>query len=122
MKKTISTILVCVLLLSSVFVLASCDKMLVGKYRAEIDLVLGSSSVTYEFGLFGKLTCTTNSLGKETVTEGKYEFNDDGSKITFIYEKEDGTPETETYDFKTGTEDGVDYIKLGSVEYYKIKD
>ena len=114
MKKTVSIILVCALLVCSLLSLTSCGTMLMGKYRSEADLVIGTSSVTYEFGLFGDVTVTVNNLGKETVEEGKYEFNDDGTKITFTFENEDGTPDVTTYGFSSGTEDGKKFIKLTS--------
>ncbi|MBQ8414057.1 MAG: hypothetical protein IJX58_02275 [Clostridia bacterium] len=120
MKKTVSTILVCVLLACTLLTLASCGNMLSGAYKAEVDLLIGKSSVTYEFGLFGKVTCTTNSLGKETVEEGKYELNDAGDKITLTFENEDGVAESETFDFVNGEENGVKYVKIGLVKYTKV--
>ena len=79
MKKTLSAILACVLLIGCLFTLASCGKSLSGTY--EIDL--GVSEITYEFGAFGKVTRTVDPLvGDETVEEGKYKFNDAGDEIT----------------------------------------
>ena len=109
MKKIISTILVCVLLVGSIFTLVSCGKILTGKYEA--DLLI--SEVTYEFGLFGKVTKTVDpAIGDNEVTEGKYEFNDAGDEITLTF-GEDST----TCDFSSGEEDGVKYIKLDGVKY-----
>ena len=119
MKKTVSAILVCVLLACTLLTLASCGKSLSGKYTAEVDLFIGKSSVTYEFSAFGKVSVTTNSLGKETVEEGKYELNDAGDKITFTFENEDGVAESDTYDFAQGEENGVKYVKIGIVKYTK---
>ena len=113
MKKIVSLTLVCVLLVCTMLTLASCS-MVTGKYKAEVDLLIGKSSVTYEFSPFGTVTVTTNSLGKETVEEGKYELNDAGDKITFTFENEDGTPNVTTYGFSSGTEDGKKFIKLTS--------
>ena len=121
MKKTISLVLVCALLICSLLSLTSCGKMLMGKYRSETDLIVGKSSVTYEFGMFGEVTMTVNSLGKETVEEGKYEFNDEGDKITFTFENEDGTPNVTTYSFSSGTEDGKNFIKLTAEGLVKME-
>ena len=109
MKKIISTILVCVLLVGSIFSLASCSKMLMGKYEA--DLVV--SEISYEFGLFGKVTKTVDPIiGDDTVVEGKYEFNKDGTEITLTFGEE-----STTCDFSSGEEDGVKYIKLDGIKF-----
>lgn len=121
MKKTVSMVLVCVLLVCTLLTLASCGKSLSGAYTAEVDLLIGKSSVTYEFDLFGKVTCTTNTLGKESVEEGKYELNDAGDKITLTFENEDGVEESESYDFVQGEENGVKYVKIGLVKYTKAE-
>lgn len=121
MKKTVSMILVCALLVCSMLTLVSCGKMLSGKYTAEVDLLIGKSSVTYEFSPLGSVTVTTNTLGKETVEEGKYELNDAGDKITFTFENEDGVKESETLDFAQGEENGVKYVKIGIAKYTKAE-
>ena len=111
MKKIVSTILVCVLLVSSLLTLASCGKSLSGEYKAEIDAGFASISTTYEFSAFGKVTKTENNLGKETVTEGKYKINEEGDKITLTFDDE-----SETYDFASYDS----YIKIGIVQYDKV--
>ena len=116
MKKIVSLTLVCVLLVCTMLTLASCS-MVTGKYTAEVDLLIGKSSVTYEFSPFGTVTVTTNSLGKETVEDGKYELSDAGDKITFTFENEDGEVQTNTYDFVQGEENGVKYVKIGLIKY-----
>ena len=117
MKKIVSAVLVCMLLVSSIFVLASCGKSLSGKY--ELDLAI--SETTYEFGAFGKVTKTVDPvMGDDVVTEGKYKFNDAGDKITLTFENEDGVEESTTYDFSSGEEDGVKYIKLDGLKYEKV--
>lgn len=111
MKKTVSAILVCILLVSSMFVLVSCGKSLSGEYK---DVLTGN--VSYEFGAFGKVTKTVdNIIGDDTVTEGKYEINDDGNKITLTF-----GDETDTYDFVSGEENGQKYIKIGVFKYEKV--
>ncbi len=117
MKKIVSTVLVCVLLACTLLTLASCGKMLSGAYKAET--LLGNT--TYEFGAFGKVTCTLDPIvGNNVVKEGKYEFNKDGDEITFTFENEDGEEESETHSFVEGEEGGVKYIKLGIVKYEKV--
>ena len=81
MKRTVSSILVCVMLVGMLFTLMSCGKMLTGEYTDEL-----TGNVTYEFGLFGKVTKSVdNIIGEDTVTEGKYERNDAGDKITLTF-------------------------------------
>ena len=125
MKKIISTILVCVLLVGCVMSLSSCGKMLTGKYEAELDAGIGGGKVSYEFTPFGYTkTTTTEVLGfeKSSVEEGKYKIaeNDDGElSITFTYEVE-GEEKTETVSFSQGEENGAKYIKLGLVKLNKV--
>lgn len=119
MKKIISTILVCVLLVGSIFTLASCSKTVSGTYEA--DLLV--SKVTYEFGMFGKVTCTTDPIYDDpTVKEGKYKIYEAGEneyKIAFTWEGDEA--EGDSVAFSTGTQDGVDYIKIAGVQYNKVK-
>ena len=91
MKKIISTILVCVLLLGCVMSFTSCSKMLYGKYEAEVDALVAGGEVEYEFTPFGYTKTTkTEVLGfeKETVEEGKYKIteNEDGELVTTKYD------------------------------------
>ncbi len=116
MKKTVSAILVCVLLLGTMLTLVSCGKMLIGKYQAKLDVGFAASSTTYDFGMFGKVTRISNNLGSEKTVEGEYEFIEDGAKITLTFPGEDPV----TYDFSSGEEDGVEYIKLGIIKYTKV--
>ena len=125
MKKIISTILVCVLLLGCVMSFTSCSKMLLGKYETEVDAVVAGGKVVYEFTPFGYTkTTTTEVLGfaKDSVEEGKYKIteNEDGDlTITFTYEV-DGKEEAESFSFSQGEEDGVKYVKLGLIKYTKV--
>ena len=125
MKKLISTILVCVLLLGCVMSFTSCSKMLLGKYETEVDAVVAGGKVVYEFTPFGYTkTTTTEVLGfaKDSVEEGKYKIteNEDGDlTITFTYEV-DGKEEAESFSFSQGEEDGVKYVKLGLIKYTKV--
>ncbi len=115
MKKTVSAILVCVLLLGTMLTLVSCDRILFGKYEA--DLVV--SKVTYEFSAFNKVTITVDPIiGETSVTEGTYKIAEDNEgNIEFVFTAKDGEPEASS--FSTGEEDGVKYIKIGGVKYNK---
>ena len=116
MKKTISTILVCVLMISSILVLASCG--ISGTYK--------NGTTTLEFSA-SKVTITDSVefLGAVTTKtyEAKYKIaeTDDGKQITFTYE--DGADEhlilCGTKTFSEGETDGVKYIKIGLVTYNK---
>ena len=118
MKKIISTILVCVLLLGCVMSLASCGKMFSGTYKAEL-LV---ADVTYDFQFGGKVTLTYDPIIGDTVTyEGKYDINNETNEITFVFENEDAKSYNGTSDFTQGEEDGVKYIKIGGVKYTEVK-
>ena len=125
MKKIISTILVCVLLLGCVTSLVSCSNMLIGKYESGLDAGLGGAKVVYEFTPFGYTkTTTTEVLGhsKDTVEEGKYKITEDGEgklTITFTYEV-DGAEKTESAAFAQGEENGEKYIRIGLFTFNKV--
>ena len=122
MKRIISTLLVCVLLLGCVFTLASCGKTVSGKYELKLT---DSNKTVYDFSI-GKVTRTTTSgiagYTKDTVIEGKYKINEvenDKFEITFTWEV-DGKEEIETVSFSEGEENGVKYIKLGGIQFNKV--
>lgn len=116
MKKTVSTILVCVLLVSSLFVLASCG--LNGTYKAGI--------TTLKFS-FDKVTITDSVevLGAVTTKtyEAKYkiEETEDGKTITFTYEgdADQHLAIRGKQTFSEGEKDGQKYIQIGIITYYK---
>ena len=111
MKKTLSAVLVCVLLACTLLTLVSCDKMLIGKYTGNLVV----AEVTYEFAAGGKVTKTTDPIiGNNIVEEGKYEFNKDGDEITFTFGEE-----SSTHSFVKGEEGDVKYIKIDGVEFTK---
>ena len=119
MKRVISALLVCVLLVASVFAMASCGKMLSGKY--EFDAVVGGK--TYDFS-GNKVTITYELLGLEKSVEGTYKIADDEdgkTTITFTFdaEEEDADDFAGEFSFSDGEEDGVKYIKIGGVKYTK---
>ncbi len=129
MKKTISTILVCVLLVGSLLTLASCEVagFVFGTY-SRTDTVIVDITTTYEFSLTEVTrTVTTDNLigsGQSTTTETmKYKVgeNDEGEKvIAFTVETDDGSKTTE-YSFNSGKDDGGSYIEIGGTRYYSVK-
>ena len=130
MKKTISTILVCVLLVGSLLTLASCEVagFVFGTYSRTDDAILVEVTTTYKFGL-GKVEVTVESEGQlsgntETSTkEYKYKVteNDKGEKIIVLtLETEDGAKETE-HSFNSGNDDGGAYIEIDGIRYYSVK-
>ena len=117
MKKIISAVLVCILLVGCMFTLASCSKKLSGTYKGDA----GIASATYEFS-GKKVKITAELLGKEKSFEGKYEINedDDGYTITFTFEDEDAKSYSGDFSFAEGEENGVEYIKIGGIKYKKV--
>ena len=121
MKKTLSALLVCVLLVGTLFSLVSCGIMLSGKYELKIT---DDNHVVYEFS--GKKVTKTKTSGilgysKSETVEGKYEINEveEGKfKITFTWETEEDS--IEPLDFSQGEENGTKYIKLGGFTLNKV--
>lgn len=121
MKKTVSAILVFVLVIGSLFTLASCNK-LSGKYRNS------SSGTTIEFS--SKKVVITQGEGSFGINVSKtYEAeytideNEDGERtITFTYsEGESQHPLLKgTKSFSEGEEEGVKYVKIGILQYTKV--
>ena len=122
MKKTIRLLAVFMLVAMLSISLASCT-ILVGKYSSTTDLAVAKSTTTYEFGILGTVTKIVVSeilFGdpETVVTEGKYEIledpeNPDKLIIAFEFEGQERTTAT----FVQGTEGGVQYIKIGGVQY-----
>ena len=118
MKRILSLVLVCVLLVGTVFALASCGVTLSGKY---VD-ALGVTA--YEFsGNKVKMY-----VGQNVVAEGTYKIEGEADEqtITFTFTSgEDADDESGTVDFVSGKEGDKEYIKLGSgilaVKYTKAK-
>ena len=119
MKRIISTILVCVLLIGCVFTLASCSSILIGEY----ELDAGLAEVTYDFSLTKVSITYEDLLGNEKTIEGKYKIaeNDDGkTEITFTFENEEEAKNySGTFSFEKGKEGDDEYIKIGGVKYTK---
>ncbi|MBQ7308763.1 MAG: hypothetical protein IJW87_01155 [Clostridia bacterium] len=110
MKKIIALVLV----LSLVFVLASCGKTLSGTYGT--GELLGTGA-TYTFK-GSNVTVTAKVLGFEKSFEGKYEiFKDDNGaeKIKFTFENSEAKEYAGTFSFS----EGDNSITIGGVTYNK---
>ena len=115
MKKTLKIASLMLVLVMTVFVFASCGKMLSGTYKAES--VLGSTTI--EFSGINKYKSTTDAIiGNNIVEEGTYEIDEDAGTITFTFE-DDGEEQTRTSSFAQGEENGVKYIKIDGIKYNK---
>lgn len=129
MKKTISTILVCVLLVGSLLSLASCEVagFVFGKY-SRTDKIVVDITTTYDFSLTEVTkTVTTGNLigdGESSTSETmKYKVgkNEAGEKIiSLTVQTNDGSKTTE-YSFNSGKDDGGSYIEIGGIRYYSAK-
>ncbi len=113
MKRIVSSILVCVLLVGCVLALASCGGPS-GTYKDKS----GVTTLTF------KGSQVTIALGDwSTVANFKIEGKDDDRTITFSYSEgqEKSTSFDGTFDYSEGTEDGVDYIRIGFFAFEKTE-
>lgn len=118
MKKIISAVLVCVLLMCCVFALASCGK-LSGTYKDAANIT------TFEFSGSKVTLRIDNIIGEDTVLEGKYEITEDEEgkqTITFTFDSEDDEADAweAPMSFLEGKEGDVEYIKIGIFKYNKV--
>ena len=117
MKKIISLMVVCVLLVGTMLTLASCG--LSGTYEAGTTTLEFSGkkvTITEEAEVFGA------KVSKTYEAEYKVEEDDDGEKtITFTYAEDDDKHLILNGEktFSQGEEDGKKYIKIGLITYYK---
>ena len=127
MKKTVSTLLVCVLLVGAIFTLSSCS-LIFGKYECKTGLTTTS---TLEFSV-GMLTITDRSefLGNVDIEtyECFYKIEDtsDGRQITFIYESDEDEDDIHpvfngTMTFSEIEKDGVKQLKIGIFTLDSVK-
>ncbi len=109
MKKIISLLLVSVLVVASVFALASCSKQLSGTYENITgSYVFEGDKVTYKLGALS--------------IEGVYEiFEDEDGEMKIKFAFEGYEQYSATSSFAEGEEDGTKYIKIGVVKYTKAK-
>ena len=129
MKKTISTILVCVLLVGTLLSLASCEMfgLVTGTYAKTTEFFGTETTVTYEFSGKEVTVSTVTKIGNTSTTSnktGEYEIgeNEEGQKtITLTFTNEDGEGTVTTYTFNSGNDDGGSYIEIGGVRYYSVK-
>ena len=119
MKKIVSSLLICVMLVGTLFTLASCT-VVNGKYA--------SGDTTVEFSMFGNVTITyeTELFGaKVTKTfEAKYSIqeNEDGNlEISFEYDDdaEKHVWLSGTKSFTKGSDNNGKYVEIGGVRYDK---
>ena len=122
MKKSMKIIAVALVAVMLCMSLVACGKKISGSYKGEINVLLASYEVVYEFkGSKVTVTRQVESFLGDTdpiVLEGTYEITeeDDGDlKITFEYEKDDEIVKGGTFGF----EEGDDYIKIAGIKYDK---
>jgi hypothetical protein len=120
MKRILSALLVCVLLVGCVFALASCGKTLSGTYSS--GKVLGSG-VSYTFK-GNDVTVTYSIAGFEKSINGTYEIttNDEDQEViifTFGEGEENADDYAGEFAFAEGKEGDTEYIKIGGVKYNK---
>lgn len=114
MKKILSVVLVCVMLVGMMCTLASCGTRLSGTYECE------KLNTTIEFkGKDFTMTTEIPFVG-DVVRTGTYEITgEEGDReIVFTFE-EDGEEETETSDLVIG--EGKKYIEIDGVKFEKAE-
>ena len=128
MKKILSVLLVCVLLVGTVFALASCAKTLSGTYSVGGD-ALGN---TYKFS-GSSVEITYKVLGFEKTVKATYEIKevetedeDDDKEYTITIKLNEGEDDggqnlAGTFPFAEGEDDDGKYIWIGVIKYYKEK-
>ena len=118
MKRIISSVIVCVMLLGCVFVLASCGNKLSGDYKL--------LTTTYSFS-GSKVSITYEVFGFTKTLEGEYEIttNDKEESViifTIASEEEGAEDYSGEFAFAEGEENGVEYIKIGGFKYTKVEE
>ena len=121
MKRIVSSVLVCVMLLSCVLALASCGLVfLSGKYENSVTVLGVTTTTSYEFE--GKEVTVKRSIGSiSSEYTGEYEVktNDNDEKVIVFTFGEEGSEFGGEYAFAQGNEDGKAYIKIGGTKYTK---
>ena len=129
MKKTISTILVCVLLVGTLLSLASCEMfgLVTGTYARTTEVFGIETTTTYEFSGKEVTVSSVTTMGNTSTTSnktGEYEIgeNEEGQKtITLTFTNEDGEGTVTTYTFNSGKDDNGAYIELDGTRYDSVK-
>ena len=122
MKKIISTILVCVLLIGCMFTFVSCMNTVSGTYEGKIEVGGASYSITYTFKGKNVTAVSKLSVGLDVTKEatGPYEIteNEDGTKsIAFDFAEETLIFKDSTVSFAKGE----DFIELAGLKYTKVE-
>lgn len=127
MKKIISALIICVLVVGCVCALTGCGgKTLNGAYVLEADIggIIDLGSTTYEFS-GNNVEITYEVRGFEKSIEGTYEIttNEDETMtltITIESEEEDAEDYAGKHSFVEGKEGDVEYIKIDGVTFKKL--
>lgn len=118
MKRILSIVLACTLLVGCLFTLSACGNTLSGAYEAKAELLGQSISTTYDFhGSKVDIIVKTTILGNvntETV-EATYKIEEVEGKLEMTITK--GENDSSTVILEKG--DG--YIKLAGIQYNKVK-
>jgi hypothetical protein len=104
--------------------LASCARILTGKYSAEVDWGILSGEVTYEFkGKNVTMTIVSGLIGfeKSEVLEGTYEITESDEEKGKLVIKFTFGDEITTYSFSEGKIDGEKVIIINSTIFKKSK-
>jgi hypothetical protein len=128
MKKTMKIIAVAMVAVMLCLCFASCAKTVSGKYKGEIDVLLASYEVVYEFK--GSNVTVTRQLksafgnADPVVVEGTYEIttNEDETMtltITIESTEEDAEDYAGKHSFVEGKEGDAEYIKIDGVKFVK---
>lgn len=119
MKKFLSVVLACALLVGCVMIFASCG--LSGTYEKEV----AGTEVSFAFkGNKVTLVVDFPIIEKDLVLNGTYELGEDeeGNKTITITYEDDSSDEAKKYggtlSFAEGTENGEKYVSIGGVRYF----
>lgn len=129
MKKTISTILVCILLVGSLLTLASCEVagFVFGTYSRTDNALVAEITTTYEFSLTEVTKTVVTKIGNTTTTSDpevmKYKVgkNDEGEKVIFITVTNGDKTTEKPYSFNSGKDDGGFFIEIDGIRYDLVK-
>ena len=118
MKKIVSALLVCVLLIGCAFAFASCGKKISGTYADSLGIT------TYEFSGKNVTLTVKNIIGDDLVLEGTYEISEENGESHILFTFEGNTAEAAAYSipvsFAQGKEGDQKYIKIGGITYNKV--
>ncbi len=117
MKRIISALIVCILVLGCVVTFASCkDNSLSGTYTSEA----GVTSIAFsEKSAVIMISFSVGDFYSSSTYEANYKIK--GGNIVFSYDKDQKKYEqlNGKYDFELGEESGKEYIKIDGIKYTK---